>query len=300
MAGSRTRKRPLFVLGVDRSGTSLVSELLFRWGAHPGDPDRLPQGDAGNPQGYWEYQPIQDFVAELVNSVGCSLWDPAFKEAVRRQASDLALRARALELAAEMESPGLPWFWKEPEFVLTLPFWVELFPDAVYLITLRNPHDSALSYKKFYLPAMLEDKVRLTAYFFLRWQHFMVSIFEELKHYRPKLLVQYEELVSHPHEQCDRICRFLAAEYGDAVPSGRGGVDQMTEAISPRLWRNNGGLPFAAAPGASAAQKDLYAYLASHAEGGLEGFDPAHYPFPECFAEYMSNMAVFKWLFDNL
>ena len=300
MTALATRLPPLFVLGVDRSGTSLLAELLHRWGAHAGDSAQLRAANAGNPQGYWEYQPMQDFLAELITAVGHSVWDPRCRELMRRQASDPALRRRALELAAAMEHPERPWFWKEPNFVLTLPFWAEIFTDAVYLITLRNPGDSLASYEQFFLPPSLAGKIKIGGYFFLRWQYFAVSICAELKAHRRQLLVVYEELVSSPLPQCERICRFLTAAYGPAFAADPGLAERMAATVSPRLWRNNGGIPFAAAAHASPAQKELYSYLSSHADSDFGDFDPARYPFPECFEEYMSNMTVFKWLFDNM
>lgn len=300
MIEPQPRRRPMFVLGIDRSGTSLLSEVLFRWGAHPGALEQLPQADADNPQGYWEYKPMKDFVADLVASIGTSFWDPEFKTLVRRRASDPDWRQRALMLAAEMESDGRPWFWKEPNVSFLLPFFSVVFPDSVYLITLRNPCNSAPSYEKFFLPAALRDRIRLSAYFFLRWQYLMISIFEHLKDYRSKLIVPYESLVSAPREQCERISRFLASVYGPAAPSGPDTVDRMAATIDPALWRNRSGISFLEAPQASAAQKALYSYLASRTDGEVSDFDPARYPLPECAGEYLANMAVLRWLLQNL
>lgn len=300
MLAPETRRRPILVLGIDRSGTSLVSEILYRWGAHPGNPQHLPDPDVGNPQGYWEYEPMQDFVAELINATGRSVWDPEFRSLMKQQATDPELRRRALELAAEMEHPDGPWFWKEPEFVFSLPFWTEVLPAPVYLITLRNPCDSAVSYKKLVLPSMLQEKIKLNGYFFLRWQYFMLHIFAELGHYEHKLLICYEDLISSPCEQCRRICGFLAAEYGLGGVCDPGQVERMAQTINRQLWRNRQGVSFLAAAEASAAQKELYSFLSSRLESGVDDFDPAQYPLPQIAQEYMENFTVFEWLLKNL
>lgn len=292
--------RPIFVLGIDRSGTSLLSEVLFRWGAYPGEIEQLPAADAGNPQGYWEYRPMEDFIAELLNSSGANYWQAGFKELLEQYALKPEWRRRALALAARMEHPCRPWFWKEPGMSFLLPFFRQIFPDAVYLITLRDPCDSALSYEKFFLPPPLRDKLRLTSYFFLRWQYLMLAIFEQLKDCKSKLIVPYEALVSSRREQCERIHGFLAAECGPAAPGDPAIVDRMAEAINPGLWRNHAKTSFLEAPQASAAQKELYAYLSSREHGDLSDFDPARYPFPACSQEYLSNMMVVRWLFEHL
>ena len=298
-AGDFESRPPIFVLGIDRSGTSMVSELLFRWGAHAGAQDLLCAADEGNPQGYWEYQPMQAFFTELMNSAGVSIWDPELSQAMRRQVSDPELRRRAMELAAEMGAPDRPWFWKDSQLIFSLPFLREVFPSAVYLITLRNPYDSAVSYEKLRIPAPLQNKVRLIGYTLLRWQHLMVSICEELKSYPRKLLVSYEALVSSPREQCARICRFLDAAYGPADDS-EVRAERMAQSINPNLWRNDSQVPFAERRNVSQAQRDLFLYLSSRLDGDVSDFDAARYPFPEWSREYCSNMSVMQWLLGSL
>ncbi|NJL29310.1 MAG: hypothetical protein HC897_16200 [Thermoanaerobaculia bacterium] len=174
------RWRPIFVLGIDRSGTSLLSEVVVNWGAHPGAAEKLAPADAQNPQGYWEYLPMQDFVAALIASVGVSTWEPDFMARVRERAFEPSWRDQALALAAEMERPDRPWLWKEPAIALTLSFWQEIVEDVVFLITLRNPVDSAASFKKFFLPSALREKFEIDGFFFLKWQHYMLSTFGTL------------------------------------------------------------------------------------------------------------------------
>jgi hypothetical protein len=45
------RIRPIVVLGPERSGTSAWAELIYEWGAYPGDADELPEPDQLNPHG---------------------------------------------------------------------------------------------------------------------------------------------------------------------------------------------------------------------------------------------------------
>ena len=59
------RTRPIFVLGIDRSGTSLLAEVVARWGAYAGEPESLADPDDGNPRGYWEHMPMQELMMQL-------------------------------------------------------------------------------------------------------------------------------------------------------------------------------------------------------------------------------------------
>jgi hypothetical protein len=292
-------QRPIFVLGIDRSGTSMLSEVLSCWGAYAGKPELLCRADEGNLQGYWEYVPMQDFFIELLNGVGLSIWDPDFKLRIGEKADDPQIRQRALRVAIEMESPDGFWLWKEQNLIFALPFLRRVFPQAIYLITLRNPYDSALSYDKLRVPEALRGKVRLIGYSLLRWQHFMVAIFEQLKDYPSKLLVSYEALVSSPRQECARICSFLATEYGLA-DDGEARLQRMVQAIDPRLWRNDGKVSFGERQDVSAAQKQLFAYLTSRLDLDVRDFDAAQYPFPEWSREYCANMSVAQWLMVSL
>jgi len=299
-APAESRSRPIFVLGIDRSGTSLLSEIVFHWGAYAGDPALLGAPDEGNPQGYWEYRPMQELVSELLMGAGVSPWDPGFKEQVRQCAFDPRYRDKALAMISEMQAADRPWLWKEPNFAFTLPFWRELVPDPVCLVTLRNPYHSAKSYEKFILPPALKGQVHLVAYFFLRWQYFMNTVIAELKTVRSKLFIPYEALLSSPAEQCARICRFLDTEFAGTDGDRAERVGRMTQVVNPDLWRNTSPVPFSEAPESSAEQRALYSYLSSRLAGDINDFDPSQYPLPPCWREYMSNIGLIRRLLESL
>src|SRR4051794_39339462 len=103
---SNVAHRPIFVLGIERTGTSLVADLIHRWGAYPGEPDFLGTPDEFNPQGYFEYAPLEELLQDLVASTGVTMWDPRFPDLLRQQAADPALSARALQLIGQMEKAG--------------------------------------------------------------------------------------------------------------------------------------------------------------------------------------------------
>ena len=52
----------IIVLGVERSGTSVVAEMIHRWGAYAGDQEKLHKADVHAPRGYWEYLPVWDLL----------------------------------------------------------------------------------------------------------------------------------------------------------------------------------------------------------------------------------------------
>ena len=133
---------PIIVLGVERSGTSVVAEMVHRWGAYAGPVEKLHEADAHAPRGYWEFLPLWDLLAELGEfDAGATWWDHDFQQRTKKKAADPALRKKTTELITEMNKGG-PWFWKDPALSHFLPFWKQIWGDAIYIITVRNPLDT--------------------------------------------------------------------------------------------------------------------------------------------------------------
>src|SRR6266540_1534484 len=60
----------IIVLGTMRSGTSLIAELIRRWGAYSGGEKNLWESDINDPRGYgyMEYIPLQNLNDQLLDN----------------------------------------------------------------------------------------------------------------------------------------------------------------------------------------------------------------------------------------
>lgn len=285
--------RPILVLGVDRSGTSLLTNLVTRWGAHAGSEAELGPSDTFNPSGYFEHQPMQQLLSMLRREAGVTFFDPAFPSLLSNLATRGYKAEEAQDLIRHMEAPGKPWVWKEPNFCLFLAFWQEILEDPIYLVTVRNPLHSARSYEKFMLPDAWRGPIRLTAYFLLRWQFFLVSIMRDTHQSSDRLFVRYESLLEEPEKQSARICKFLDDRCGGSENTVADRIERMAGVVQPDLWRHRGDRNLADTAEASEAQKRLYRYLLDRLEAGdFDDFDPAEFPFPSCAEEYLSNFGT--------
>ena len=95
---------------MSRSGTSLVGDLVYRWGSYGGDPESLKKGNASNPNGYFEHRLMKCF---LVDELGLDFfWSPGYPERLRERARDPECRRKALELIASMTVEVAVWFWR--------------------------------------------------------------------------------------------------------------------------------------------------------------------------------------------
>jgi hypothetical protein len=69
---------------------------------------------------------------------------------MEERAQDPVFRENAIGLLREMdeqaENNGFDtWVWKDARLPLTLPFWVQIWEDPIYVVTIRHPAEVALS-----------------------------------------------------------------------------------------------------------------------------------------------------------
>jgi hypothetical protein len=143
----KTARQPVIILGMHRSGTSMVSELLDELGLFVG---RELQDDHES-----------TFFLELNEIIMCRVsaaWDYP-RPVLDFLACEEAVRMTAGALVADLSSRGIkkflgrgslatfdrPWGWKDPRTVFTLPLWLRLFPGARLVYIVRNGIDVAKS-----------------------------------------------------------------------------------------------------------------------------------------------------------
>lgn len=148
---------PVIILGMHRSGTSMVAAMLGalgvyigpefagRTGSHPGEPP-----EASRLNGYAE---AADFfrLNELLLRGARATWarvDPFLRRRDRPSYRIVAQAALQKATFGSLSSGFLgpvpatyrgPWGWKDPRNSLTLPVWLRLFPQARVIHVRRHP-----------------------------------------------------------------------------------------------------------------------------------------------------------------
>jgi hypothetical protein len=116
------------VLGMHRSGTSAVTQLLGLAGAEL--PANVMPGDEHNAKGYFEPWRIAMFNDERLRAAG-GAWDDVFaypfRPLSRREERQWLVRAEAL-LDAEYGQARFPLL-KDPRITVLMPFWRTVFED---------------------------------------------------------------------------------------------------------------------------------------------------------------------------
>ena len=279
-----SESHPIIVLGVERSGTSVVAEMVHKWGVYAGPSEKLHKTDAHAPRGYWEYEPLWDLLAELGDfDAGATWWDRDFQQQMAEKAANPVYKKKATALMVEMHKGG-PWFWKDPALSHFLSFWKQIWGDAVYIITVRNPLDTAVSWQKFIMPSNLSVDISFVAMNLLRWQHIMTLILQHTENAQRRLFLGYEDIMHNPRVQAEKLAAFLDTRFG-----GQGSrIQEMVDVVEPRLWRNDCGVPFEHVREATAEQKALYTFARQKIDNPFEPFDVTKYPLPLGYREFLN------------
>ena len=281
---TNAENHPIIVLGVERSGTSVVVEMVHRWGAYAGASETLHEADAHAPRGYWEFLPLWDLLAELGDfASGVTWWDCDFQQRIEDKAANPVYKTKATGLMSQMYK-GNPWFWKDPALSHFLPFWKQIWGDATYIITVRNPLDIALSWQKFIMPANVKVHISFIAMNLLRWQHMMTLILLHTEDAQHRLFLGYEDIMRKPRVQAERLAEFLNSKFGNRISP----IQTIVDAVDPRLWRNDCRMPFDQVPEATESQKALYSFARQKIEDPLEPFDITKYPLPPGYLEFLN------------
>jgi hypothetical protein len=136
---------PIAIVGMHRSGTSMLARLLSLCGVYLGTPEELAFKDAHNPEGYWENPRFVAINERLLLTSGAE-WDfPAPLRVAPEQVEQE--RVRAVALVEELGGQRV-WGWKDPRTSLTLPFWRELLPHLRAVVCVRHPIEVAWSLRQ--------------------------------------------------------------------------------------------------------------------------------------------------------
>ena len=200
------------VLGMHRSGTSLLTRGLKSLGIYLGDDFVEVQPD--NPTGYWEDRHLQDLNERVLKALGLKWESVAFLEDARWAEPEIeAIRMDAIEYIRANFLAHPLWGFKDPRTLRLLPFWSPVIQrlgvkDA-YVMVIRNPLSVAQS-----LIARQPDIFDAAMAHGL-WLVHMVPYFSWVAQ-KPFIVTDYDLFMDDPRGQLERIGRALEIPPTDA------------------------------------------------------------------------------------
>jgi len=146
-----SRRKAILVLGMHRSGTSMLAGTIAALGSAP--PRKPLASDGNNARGYWESAPLNFANNELLAAAGSSWhdWRPLNPQWLQSPAAEGYRHKIKAILASEFGDEPL-FFVKDPRICRFVPFMssilAEMEIDPVALLPLRNPLEVAYSLER--------------------------------------------------------------------------------------------------------------------------------------------------------
>ena len=193
----------VLVLGMHRSGTSVVTNLLAELGCDLGGP--TIEGQPDNPRGYWEHCDVTGIHEELLRATGRAWSDPwpIADDDFRGAAAELA-RGRLEEVLRRDMLPHPLWVVKDPRLCRLTRLWQDLVDSLGFEVrvahTVRAPSAVAQS-------LLARDGIPPWKSHLLWLRHYLEA--ELFSRRFPRTVVQMEDLERRPEAELGRLCGAL-------------------------------------------------------------------------------------------
>jgi hypothetical protein len=225
MTGGGNHPGGIVVLGMHRSGTSCVGELLAAMGAYFGPPDIGTSGNVENPHGLFERRDLRHICHFILQQTRSEWWktsafSPGRLPDTGRARVDVLLAPMVADLSAHE-----PWFIKEPRLCVLLPMLQEKLGRIVAVCVWRDPLEVAESLRT-------RDAIPIEFGIAL-WERYVRASFATGV---PSAIVSYSALTADPTGTTRKLLEVLA-RLGISrlrMPD----ADQLARVVDPSLRRS--------------------------------------------------------------
>ncbi len=244
----------ILVLGMHRSGTSLVAGLLQKSGVYVGETLLPPQDD--NPTGFFEPKPVVDLHDAILAQLGTSWDDPRGLPEDWQTRPDIGfLREELRDIIARDFAAQAVWAVKDPRLCLLLPLWVELLGELgitpKLLLVLRNPYEVMASLAK--RSSMSAEQAAML------WLTYNVAA-ERASRGLTRCIVHYEDLLAAGSAELARVAAVLDTKLADDVE----------KFVDPALRHHKASAPVAFSAPQNGCVDDLYNALLQWRRDGTD------------------------------
>jgi hypothetical protein len=221
-AGTASRRRPPplpVVVGCPRSGTSLLAVMLDSHQELAVPPETAFMGlvaslhgtSAAVRQGFFDIVTADRIMVSNWSDFGLDK-EPFLRrlEAIEPFTVSDGLRAFYAMYAG---SEGKPRYGeKTPDYVFLMPEIAALLPEAHFVHVIRDPGDTALSWRKTWFAPSQDLRVLGE-----QWRKYVDAGRRAATLVRRYLEIRFEDLVRHPEQTLQRVCAFVALPWDPAM-----------------------------------------------------------------------------------
>jgi hypothetical protein len=191
------------IIGMHRSGTSMVTRVLNIAGAYLGEQEELLLVNESNATGHWEYLTVMEIDNALLRLFGGSWTDPPLLPPHWLEESGVQeLATQARDFIAAKFAPHSLWALKDPRATLLLPFWRRVAPCPRFVLCIRNPLDVAASLAE-------RDGMEIEHAIAL-WHLYTLIALRDTQPSERQILF-YEEALSDPESHIESLLEFVDA-----------------------------------------------------------------------------------------
>ena len=215
----------LLILGMHRSGTSVLGRIITRLGFYPGPEEQLMPPLEENPTGFWERRDIRD-INDKILRLHESSWDCPTKNFPTRSKLPKELSHDIATILSRMESQ-YPYFVKDPRISLTGNYWFSKYSKFLPILAIRNPIEVAQSLKK-------RNSLPLELGLAL-WEKYTISALRVLgrkKYY----IYDYNSFISNPKATINSLLNEFERLN---IQINSVSIEELTSLVDIRLKRNN-------------------------------------------------------------
>ena len=212
-------KSALFVLGMHRSGTSLMAGCLAELGVDFGS-DMVPAREGVNEKGFFEHRQILEVHDRLLGLLESDWMDPCPLPENWQASATAITEQRRLQAILHRDLHSRLIGIKDPRLARLLPLWIDLMsheqraPAAI--IVLRKPSEIAASLQK--RDHLSEERSLLV------WLNQMLAT-EEVTRGLPRLFINFDDILANPTTTCIRIADQLDIQFPMSPEQGRERLD---------------------------------------------------------------------------
>lgn len=135
----------IIILGMHRSGTSMVARALNLMGAYLGEADELVPAAPDNTSGFWERKDVVALSTQVFRATGAEWFAPLEFDPERLDPAVRAACTDRLRAVIGLLDRRAPWALKDPRMCLMLPLWRPHLARPVFVIAHRHPLEVAKS-----------------------------------------------------------------------------------------------------------------------------------------------------------
>ena len=199
-AAAAAHEKTILVIGMHRSGTSMLTRLIHSMGANAGKPeDLIPEDPRDSPSGYWERKDVVFEHDSLLVSHGFAWdWLAHFEWQRLNPVYVEAFVDRAVHWRRGLDTAGRPLVLKDPRLCLFMPIWKMVLRNPAYVFCVRDPRIIATS-------IAMPPRRNYPAQFALAlWEKYVQQALNSLRGERV-LFVRYEVLMANALSECARL-----------------------------------------------------------------------------------------------